>query len=186
MEISAIQNLNKPIVLVGMMGVGKTTYGRKLAIALQTNFTDIDQAIENDIGHSVSWIFENAGEDRFRKLEENKIKELIGDKKLKVVALGGGAFLSQTNRDFIKQNAISIWLSCPPELINARISQRKDRPLLQGDGDKLQKIKDILQMREKFYAESDLKIETEKFLQKEVPAKIIEKIEKFITENILS
>lgn len=180
MESSSIKNLKKPIVLVGMMGVGKTTYGRKLAVALQVGFSDVDQAIENDIGHSVSWIFENAGEDKFRKLEEYKIKELVGEQKLKVIALGGGAFISQVNRDFIKQNAISVWLSCPPELISARISQRKDRPLLQGNEDKLKKIKDILQSREEFYAESDIKIETEKFLQREVPNKIISLIEEFI------
>jgi shikimate kinase len=186
MESSAIKNLNKPIVLVGMMGVGKTTYGRKLAFALKTIFADVDQSIENDIGHSVSWIFENAGEDKFRKLEENKIKELLSDKKLKVIALGGGAFISQTNRDFIKQHAISVWLSCPAELINARISQRKDRPLLQGNEDKLQKIKDIIEAREEFYSQSDIKIDTEKFLQREVPTKIISLIEEFIAKNNLS
>ena len=96
------KELKKQVTLVGMMGVGKTTFGKKLAAKLQVPFYDVDHEIEGDIGHSVSWIFENAGEEEFRKLETEKIRQLLDNGKPKIVALGGGAFISNENRKEIR------------------------------------------------------------------------------------
>lgn len=167
------------IVLVGMMGAGKTTYGRKLARAIDYEFYDIDQEIENDIGHSVSWIFDNIGEKEFRKMEEAKIKEIISLDKKKIVALGGGAFLNPNSRSLIKSQALSIWLKADAETILKRISARKNRPLLDGEEDKFSKIKKILSERENIYSEADITVITDRSSQKKIIDKIVEKISSF-------
>ncbi len=120
MEYTLPETNNKKtdtIVLVGMMGAGKTTYGRKLAKNIGYDFYDIDQEIEGDIGHAVSWIFENIGEKEFRKMEETKIREITSLDSKKVVALGGGAFLNDNSRQLIKERAFSIWLKADAETI---------------------------------------------------------------------
>lgn len=161
MNNSSIKNINKPIVLVGMMGVGKTTFGKKLASKLKCPFFDLDHEIENEIGHSVSWIFENAGEKEFRKLETKKLEELLSREENIVLALGGGAFISQENRDMIKSNSLSIWLQASAETIFKRVSYRKDRPLLEGVKDKKKHIINLMENREKYYSDSDLNVRTD-------------------------
>ena len=144
-----------------MMGVGKTTFGKKLAYRVGIDFFDSDQEIEKDIGHSVSWIFENAGEDEFRKLETSKINEILNRDSSVVLALGGGAFIAEQNRKTIKDKAFSIWLNAKPETILNRVSHRKDRPLLEGVDNKLQKIKDLCQERGELYKLADVEVLTE-------------------------
>lgn len=182
MENSAILKFNKPIVLLGMMGVGKTTYGKKMAGVLKIPFFDVDQQVEADIGHSVAWIFENAGEKEFRKMEEQKIVEILNSQETIVLALGGGAFISKKTRDLVKKKAISVWLKTPPEVILKRVSVRKDRPLLEGEEDKLEKIRGILRNREDFYKQADITVETEIGGQKEVAIKIINGVEDYLNE----
>jgi len=183
MQDASTDKILKPIVLVGMMGVGKTTYGRKVSAILGVPFIDIDQAIENEIGHSISWIFENAGEDSFRQMEENKIKEALEAQKPMVLALGGGAFLNETTRALIKKAAISVWLSSAAEVIFNRVSVRKDRPLLEGVEDKLGKIKDIMDARADFYNQADVKIMTDTGNQREIATKIIKEVGNFLAQD---
>lgn len=180
MNQTATFKIDKPIVLVGMMGVGKTTYGKKLASLINVPFIDVDQTIENEIGHSISWIFENVGESKFRKMEETKIKELLYDHKNMVLALGGGAFLNENTRNMVKKDAVSVWLKSSPEVIYSRVSVRKDRPLLEGTEDKLGKIKEIMNSREEFYKQADISLITDHGNQRDVATKIIKEIEKFI------
>jgi shikimate kinase len=183
MEISATYKINKPIVLVGMMGVGKSTYGKKIANTLKIPFVDIDVLIENEIGHSVNWIFENVGEEKFRKIEEKKIRDILNSGEVVLVALGGGAFLNDNTRKLVKEKAISVWLKSSPEVIYNRVSVRKDRPLLEGTKDKLGKIIDIMNSREKFYKEADVEAFTDIGNQKEIALKVIENIGKFLSKN---
>lgn len=183
MENSSTGKINKPIVLVGMMGVGKTTYGKKAASILKTQFVDVDQMIENEIGHSISWIFENVGEQQFRHTEENKIKELISENLPIIIALGGGAFLNSNTRSLIKDKAISVWLKSSAETIFNRVSMRKDRPLLEGVEDKLGKIKDLIKAREEYYKQADISVDTENGNQRDVAQKIISAVEKFIARK---
>jgi shikimate kinase len=183
MEPLATYKITKPIVLVGMMGVGKTTYGKKAAATLKIPFLDIDQMIENEIGHSVSWIFENVGEQKFRQMEETKIKELLDKNEPIVLALGGGAFLNPKTRDLIKQKAVSIWLKSSPEVVFSRVSVRKDRPLLEGVADKLGKIREIMNSREEFYKQADISIETDHGNQKDIVQKIIDESIGFLNKE---
>ncbi len=174
---------SKQIVLLGMMGTGKTTLGRKLAKILGINFYDIDLEIEGDIGHSISWIFENIGEKEFRKMEHQKIKELLQGNIPKVIALGGGAFLNEDSREIIKQNAVSVWLKASAETIFKRVSARRDRPLLETEDDKLALVKKIMKDREEIYAKADLITITDNTSQKKVLEKIITEISYFINKK---
>ena len=173
---SSIYKISKPIVLVGMMGVGKTTYGKKIASILQIPFIDVDQVIENEIGHSISWIFENFGEEKFRKMEQAKIKEVLDENIPIILALGGGAFLNQETRELISNKAFSVWLKSSPEVIYSRVKARKDRPLLENVDDKLVKIKEIIKVREEFYSKADIEFDTDIGSPKDIPYNIINKI----------
>lgn len=183
MKDSATYKIDKPIVLVGMMGVGKTTYGKKLASIINAPFVDIDQMIENEIGHSVSWIFENVGEAKFRQMEEGKIREILNETQHMVLALGGGAFLNENTRKLIKQKAVSVWLSSSPEVIFSRVSVRRDRPLLEGVEDKLGKIKEIMTNREQYYKQADISVITDTGNQKEIVNRIIREVERFLVKK---
>ncbi len=183
MEDSATYKIDRPIVLIGMMGVGKTTYGKKLASLINVPFIDVDQTIENEIGHSVSWIFENVGESKFRQMEENKTRELLDEHKHLVLALGGGAFLNENTRKIIKQKAVSVWLTSSPEVIFSRVSVRKDRPLLEGVEDKLGKIKEIMDNREQYYKQADVSVITDHGNQKDISTRIIKEIDLFLTKT---
>ncbi|MDX1949446.1 MAG: shikimate kinase [Rickettsiales bacterium] len=180
---SVLDARNSQIVLLGMMGTGKTTLGRKLAKNLEIEFFDIDLEVEGDIGHSISWIFENIGEKEFRKMEHQKIKSLLENKKPKVIALGGGAFLNEDSRKIIKENAVSVWLKASAETIFRRVSARKDRPLLETEDDKLALVKKIMKDREEVYSKADLITITDNTSQKKVLEKIITEIAIFINKK---
>jgi shikimate kinase len=167
----------KTICLVGMMGVGKTTFGKKLAKRLKREFYDVDIEIEREIGHSIEWIFENAGEQHFRKLEVVKIKELLSLQHPVVIALGGGAFINDETRANIKQNAISIWLDASPEVILNRVKGRSHRPLLNVE-DKMQQILKILEARRAIYAQADYKVQSSEGNYQDIIEDIIKKIAK--------
>jgi shikimate kinase len=121
----------RPIVLVGLMGVGKTTIGRRLASRLGLPFVDADAEIETAAGMSVAEIFERFGEAHFRDGERRVIARLI-DGRRKVIATGGGAFMNADTRALILESATAIWLRADIETLVARVGRRDDRPLLQG------------------------------------------------------
>jgi shikimate kinase len=179
MKISSTDKLQplhfeKPIVLLGMMGAGKTTFGKKLATRLELKFLDVDIEIEKDMGHSISWIFQNAGEQEFRKLELRKIEEILSRREPLVLALGGGAFASEKVRDIVKKYAISVWLKASPEVILHRVSTSNNkRPLLEEAEDKLAKIKEILLDRIKFYEKANIGVSTETGTHREIVENII-------------
>ncbi len=184
MRDSATYKINKPIVLVGMMGVGKTTYGKKIAAILKVPFLDVDQLIENEIGHSISWLFEHVGEDKFRDMEEKKIEELLNSNVVMVIALGGGAFNNERTRERVKKKALAVWLKSRPETVLTRVSVRRDRPLLEGVDDKLGKIKQIMKDREGFYSQSDVAIATDEGNQRELPFRTLDKVQEFLDKGI--
>jgi len=121
----------RPIVLVGLMGVGKTTIGRRLAVRLALPFVDADAEIETAAGMSVADIFERFGEAHFRDGERRVIARLI-DGQRKVIATGGGAFMNAETRALILEAATAIWLKADIETLVSRVGRRDDRPLLQG------------------------------------------------------
>ena len=122
----------KTLVLVGMMGAGKTTIGRLLAESLGLAFFDSDMEIERRAGKTISDIFDHDGERAFRTLEEKTLGTLLGGDAC-IIAAGGGAFLNAETRKQIQENAFSIWLDAPMEVMFERARQDNKRPLLQKE-----------------------------------------------------
>ena len=120
-----------PIVLVGMMGVGKSTVGRRLAARLGLHFVDADEEIEKAAGMSVTEIFARYGESHFRDGERRVIARLM-DGAPKVIATGGGAFMQDETRALILSHATAIWLDADIDILVDRVSRREGRPLLKG------------------------------------------------------
>jgi len=139
-----------PIFLVGFMGAGKTTVGRALARHLGYDFYDLDELITALTGKSVQEIFVDVGEDGFRKLESRAI-QTCGDFVRAVVALGGGAYVSEQNRAVLRSIGNTVWLDCPLEVCLQRVSGDESRPLL-GNADQM---KLLLAERRESYAEAD-------------------------------
>jgi shikimate kinase len=150
--------LTKPIVLVGLMGAGKSTIGRRLASSLNLPFVDSDQEIVEAAGCSISDIFESYGETIFRDLEQRVLTRLVGCSPC-VIATGGGAFINPTVRDIIKEKSISIWLKADLEVLLERVSRRDTRPLLKT-GDKGAILSKLMEERYPIYAQADMTIDS--------------------------
>ena len=168
--------MEKNLTLTGMMGVGKTTIGKRLAKKLNYAFVDIDKIIENQEGMSISSIFKNKGENYFRTIEKQlTIIEL--KKNSSVISLGGGAFLSNTIRRYSKKHSISFWLDVPIEILIKRLKKSKNRPVL-GKEKTNESIKKIYFIRKKFYSRADYKIKCKSLSLKQVIEKILNFYEK--------
>lgn len=122
----------RPIVLVGLMGAGKTSVGRRLAEKLNIPFVDADHEIEAAAGKSIKEIFADHGEPYFREGERRVIQRLIGNG-AQVLATGGGAWMNDETRQRIQEHGISVWLRASLPILMKRVSKRQDRPLLQAD-----------------------------------------------------
>jgi shikimate kinase len=147
---------SRSIVLVGMMGAGKSTIGRRLAARLRLPFTDADTEIEAAAGMSIPDIFETRGEAQFRDGEARVIARLLEHGPI-VLATGGGAFMREETRDRIRAKAISIWLRADADVIMRRVRRRADRPLLQT-ADPEATVNRLLGEREPVYRNADLTI----------------------------
>lgn len=146
----------RSIVLVGMMGVGKSTIGRRLAARLRLPFVDADTEIETAAGMTIPEIFEQHGEQQFRDGEVRVIARLL-DGGPRVVATGGGAFMREETRRRIAARAVSIWLKADSDIIMRRVRRRADRPLLQT-ADPEATVNRLLSEREPIYRSADLTI----------------------------
>lgn len=141
-----------------MMGVGKTTVGRRLAKALDLEFIDCDETIEDAAGMSVSEIFECFGEEEFRRGERRVVERLLGEGP-RVIATGGGAFANAETRALIKAEGHSIWLDADLQVLAERTGRRDTRPLLRG-ANREQILADLLEKRRPFYSEADIRVES--------------------------
>jgi shikimate kinase len=150
-------HLNRTVALVGMMGAGKTSVGRRLAARLEVPFADADQEIEAAAGLTVAEIFEKHGEPEFRAGERRVIARLLADPP-HVLATGGGAYMDPQTRAAMRDRAFTIWLKAPLELLLARVGKRKTRPLL-NNGDMKGTLERLLAEREPVYAEADYVLE---------------------------
>ena len=163
--------MEKNLTLTGMMGVGKTTIGKRLAKKLNYAFVDIDKIIEKQEGESISSIFKNKGENYFRKLEtQQTIKELKKDNL--VISLGGGAFLNSSIRQCSKKHSISFWLDVPVDELIKRLKKSRQRPLL-FNKNVTETVKKIYFERKRIYNESDFRIKCNSLTSKEIVNKII-------------
>ncbi|HEX5182751.1 MAG TPA: shikimate kinase [Allosphingosinicella sp.] len=147
---------DRSIVLVGLMGAGKTTVGRRLARRLGLPFVDSDEEIEKAADQKIAEIFERFGEASFRDGERRVMRRLI-DGAPKVIATGGGAFVDPETRTLILDRCIAIWLKAEPETLAARVARRNDRPLLKGK-DALATLRGLGEARNPSYAEAHLHV----------------------------
>lgn len=141
---------NRPIVLVGLMGVGKTTVGRRLAQKLGLPFVDADEEIETAAGMTIAEIFERFGEPYFRDGERRVIARLV-DGVPKVIATGGGAFMNEETRTLILDRATAVWLEADVETLIDRVRRRNTRPLLR-DKDPHEVLSELARVRNPVYA----------------------------------
>ena len=146
----------RSVVLVGMMGAGKSTIGRRLASRLRLPFLDADTEIEAAAGMSIPDIFESHGEPHFRDGEARVIARLLDNGPV-ILATGGGAFLREETRNRIGRHAVSIWLKAEAETIMRRVKRRADRPLLKT-ADPAGTVERLIGEREPFYQHADLMI----------------------------
>lgn len=149
---------SRSIVLVGLMGAGKTTVGRRLANRLDLPFVDADTEIEKAAGSSIADIFKEFGEAHFRDGEQRVIDRLLGEGP-QILATGGGAFMNPTTRKATQENGISIWLKADLDVLMKRVSRRSHRPLLQND-DPEAVMKRLIDERYPIYATADLSIDS--------------------------
>ena len=154
-----MRSLEKTLVLVGMMGAGKTSVGRRLANMLAVPFRDADAEIELAAGCTINEIFERYGEPAFRDVERKVIARLLGEPP-HILATGGGAFMDEGTRARIKENAISIWLKAPIELLLERVLRKDTRPLLRNT-DRRSALERLLKEREPTYAQADITIQSD-------------------------
>lgn len=152
------QFTGRSIVLVGLMGSGKTNVGRRLAARLGLQFRDADAEIEKAAGCTIAELFARYGEPQFRDEERRVMRQLLAADPL-VLATGGGAFMDAETRSILRREAVSIWLRCGLPTLLQRVLSCKDRPLLQ-DSDPAAVMQRLVQERDPTYAEADLVIDS--------------------------
>lgn len=157
-ETDPSQALDRTIVLVGLMGAGKTTIGRRLSKRLGVTFVDADEEVERAAGRSISDIFESYGEKAFRDVERRVIERLLNEPP-HVLATGGGAFMDPETRKQIKDRGISVWLYADVTTLAERVKRKDTRPLLRN-GDPAQILRDLAKQRYPVYALADIRVES--------------------------
>ena len=172
------KRLDRPVVLVGLMGVGKSTVGRRLAVRLGLPFVDSDEAIEDAAGCSAAEIFERFGERDFRDGERRLVARLI-EGEIRVIATGGGAFVDPNTRRLLNERAITVWLDAPVEILAERTARRDTRPLLRNSDPKavLQKLSEE---RRPSYAEAHIHIRSGGGAHEEVVGAILTALEGYL------
>lgn len=158
-------------VLIGFMGAGKSSVGRVVARRLGAELVDVDARIESAAGRNVGEIFASQGEEVFREMEKEAIREAVSVPG-RVVAVGGGAFLDPANRALLKGYAPVVFLDASPETVIARLSRDASRPLLQG-GDREARVRELMDRRRPSYAEADVTVATDGLTVFQVAGRVI-------------
>ncbi|MCH2487335.1 MAG: shikimate kinase [Erythrobacter sp.] len=170
--------LDRPVVLVGLMGVGKTTVGRRLAEVLKRSFVDVDHEIERAADRSISEIFATHGEAYFREGERRVVARLMGEQP-GVIATGGGAFVDPETRALILEKGVAVWLDCDLETLVERTGRRNTRPLLRkGDPQKI--LAELKEQRSDSYAQAHIHIVTDDGPHHRTVSRILEAIDAWL------
>jgi shikimate kinase len=167
--------MKKIIAIIGLMGVGKSTLGAKLANSLGYYFIDSDQEIEDHEQKTINKIFAQNGEKYFREVEKTLVEEIVFRDENIVLSLGGGSFINDELRKIIKEKSVVIWINAPINTILHRIGNKTNRPLL-NQFDKRKTLEELAKKRYPIYAECDLKFDT----SEENHEMIIKKIIKYL------
>lgn len=172
------KQLDRPIVLVGLMGAGKSTVGRRLAKRLGLDFIDTDAAIEDAAGLSAAEMFERYGEADFRDGERRLVARLV-DGQVRVIATGGGVFVDPRTRKLLNERAITVWLDAPLDVLADRTARRDTRPLLRNDDPK-GTLERLASERGPLYAEAHLHVRSGGGAHSEVVDKILGALERHL------
>ena len=164
--------MKKNLVLLGMMGVGKTTLGKIIAKKKNLNFFDSDAEIERKNSMKISEIFKKNGEKFFREEEEKEILKLL-EKNKSVISIGGGAFINKNIRNKILKNSLSIWLDINLKTLNKRVKWKKTRPLLNSKNSQAE-INKLYAKRKNIYKLANYKIDCDNLTKDNIAKKIIE------------
>lgn len=175
-SLGNIPEITRPVVLVGLMGAGKSTVGRRLARTLGLPFRDSDDAITEAAGCSISDIFEIYGEAIFRDLEERVMLRLLGEP-VQVLATGGGSFANPRIREAVLGRAVAVWLKTDLEVLLERVSRRNTRPLLQ-QGDKRATLTRLMEERYPLYAEAHITVDSGAGTHADIVRSIVEALER--------
>lgn len=171
----------KTVVLVGLMGAGKSTIGRRLARVLDVPFFDSDNEIMEAAGCSISDIFEIHGEEIFRDLERRVILKLL-DQAPAIIATGGGAYMNEAIRKAIREKSIAIWLRADLDVLTERVSRRNTRPLLET-GDKREILSRLMTERYPVYEQADIIIDSGEGVHEHIVDTIIARLKEYVPEK---
>ena len=176
-----VKRLDRPVVLVGLMGVGKSTVGRRLARRLGLPFVDSDSEIEEAVGLPWGELFERYGEADYRDGERRLVARLV-DGEVKVIATGGGVFVDPRTRELLKEKTITVWLDAPVDVLAERTSRRNTRPLLKN-GDPKGTLERLAEIERKACAEAHLHVKSGEGAHREVVDAIVEALDKHLTNG---
>ena len=175
------KRLDQPVVLVGLMGVGKSTVGRRLAKRLGLPFVDSDSAIEDAAGYTAAEVFERYGEQDFRDGERRLVARLI-DGEIRVIATGGGAYVDARTRQLLNERAITVWLDAPVDILAERTARRNTRPLLKN-GDPKGTLERLAEERRPSYEEAHIHVKSGDGAHKDVVDAIIQALEEHLAKR---
>lgn len=177
-DLHALLPDGRSIVLVGLMGAGKSSIGRRLAQRLGLEFLDADQEIERAAGCTIEEIFARFGEPEFRAGERRVIARLLEDRTPIVLATGGGAFMDPETRSRIRERGVSVWLRADLDVLHRRVSRRSNRPLLK-QGNPREVLERLIAVRYPVYGEADVVVDSDD----SPPESTVEKVVRALRER---
>ena len=175
LNLKKINPYYEKVTLIGMMGTGKSKFGRQIANILEFNFYDVDQIIEKELSMTIKEIFQKYGEVFFRKLEKKTISDLISkinkNKEKVIISLGGGGFDDEETRELLLNNTNVIWLNTPVDILVQRVGDGSKRPMIKGKT--RDSIIQLLKIRTRYYSLCHEQINTDSLNQNQVTEKLI-------------
>lgn len=175
------KRLDRPVVLVGLMGVGKSTIGRRLAKRLALPFVDSDSEIEDAVGLPAGELFERYGEEDYRDGERRLVARLV-DGQVRVISTGGGVFVDPRTRKLLNERTITVWLDAPIDVLAERTSRRDTRPLLKTDNPK-KTLEQLAEIERQAYAEAHLHVRSGDGAHKDVVEAIVRALSNHLNAN---
>ena len=176
------EQLDRPIVLVGLMGAGKSTVGRRLAKRLRLPFVDSDEAIADAAGFSAGELFERYGDAAFRDGERRLVARLVDEGNVRVIATGGGAYVNPVTRKLLNERAITVWLDAPVDILAERTGRRDTRPLLRH-GSRAGTLKRLADERGPAYSEAHIRVKSGEGAHRDVVDSIVRALEDYVARG---
>lgn len=175
------KRLDRPVVLVGLMGVGKSTVGRRLARRLGLEFVDSDAEIEETVGLPWGELFERYGEADYRDGERRLVARLV-DGRVRVIATGGGVFVDPRTRELLMERTITVWLDAPVDVLAERTSRRDTRPLLKN-GNPRDTLERLAKIERDAYAEAHIHVKSGNGAHRDVVEDIVRALERLLARD---